>query len=140
MVSRNFCQKEYSSIILLHDRFEGGIDIANPKGPIFHPKGQSPEGWNGSQEFAKIICLPIGDHAIVLLRSLLNEKSTQTYSYVIHFAALPLGFTEKILQIDRNCFAKDCNFPSIWRNLLHSLGFAKVLQPLGVQNFCTPAT
>ena len=30
--------------ILLHDYFEGCIEIANPKGVFLHPKGRSPEG------------------------------------------------------------------------------------------------
>ena len=74
-------------------------------GSHFIPRGFAPWDEIGSLGFAKIICLPIGDHAIVLLWSLLNEKSTQIYSYVINFAAFRLGFMKKILKIDRNCFA-----------------------------------
>ena len=34
----------FGNSIVLHDHFEGCIEIANPEGSNFHPKGRSPEG------------------------------------------------------------------------------------------------
>ena len=41
----DFTQSKSEWNILLHDHFEECIEIANPKGEIFHPKGRSPEEW-----------------------------------------------------------------------------------------------
>ena len=53
--------------IVLRDRREGGYGFCKPAGVISSQGSEAPEGWNGSQGLAKAICLPIGDHATVLL-------------------------------------------------------------------------
>ena len=111
----------------------GRLWFLQTRGSQFHPKGRSPEGWNGSQGFAKIICLPIGDHAIVLLWSLLNKKSTQSYSYVGETSSILLHFFLVSRKNSLNWQKLFCsssvfrNFPSNWK----SKWFAKLLRPLG---------
>ena len=75
----NFCSSGQKfelekNIILLHDHFEGCIDIANPKRLNFHPKGRSPEGWqNWVTRDWQYQCIPRNDRAIVFLHGLLNK-------------------------------------------------------------------
>ena len=55
-------------IIVLRDRRAGGYSFCNPRESNFIPRGEAPRDE---------IRLPIGDHAIVLLLSLLNKKSAR---------------------------------------------------------------
>ena len=84
---KNFCQNSYLVNLM-------GMIFAKPW-ESFHPKGRSPEGWNSSQGLAKIICLPIGDHAMLLLLSLLNENyhfATKRNHKSLHFILVSRKF------------------------------------------------
>ena len=76
-----------NSNILLHYYFEGCIEIANPEGSIFHPKGRSPEGWRMDARDWQYQCIPRNDRAIVFLHSLLNKhilgKSSKCLVFLI---------------------------------------------------------
>ena len=73
IMQRNFCQFGFpylvnSKAILLRDRQLGGIWFLLTLGSQFSSLGASPLGMKiDSQGLAKTICLPIGDHAIVLI-------------------------------------------------------------------------
>ena len=64
-----------SGNILLHDYFEGCIEIANPKGVIFSSQGAKPRGMNNwLPRDWQFQCIPRNNRAIVFLHSLLNRQ------------------------------------------------------------------
>ena len=109
--------------ILLHDHFEGCIEIANPEGSFFHPKGRSPEGWKMNPRDWQFQFIPRNDRAIVFLHSLLNKHTLGKLSNYLRF----FNFLQYFIKTCRN-FVKLFDFaqksawfwkiPSIWRNFV----------------------